>query len=348
MLLVTKHGYVTGMKSPNMKNKRPTLQDVADLVGVTKMTVSRSLRNPDQVSAPLQTKIAEALEDLGYIPNRAPDILSKSKSHAIGVLLPSLTNQVFAEVIRGIESVVEPAGYQTMLAHYGYSKEAEEARIATLLSYSVDGLIISESYHTERVRKMLAVAGIPVIEIMDSVSPPIEQAIGIDNEAAAYAMTEFMIKKGRRKIVYFAARMDQRTLFKIKGYETAMLDNGLTPLCLKTNSASSFTLGATFLKDALQQQPDTDGIFCTNDDLAIGALYACQKAGIKVPQDIGIAGFHGHDISRAMVPLLTTVITPREEMGRLAAEHLLSRLQGNPVSQRIIDLPFKIEAGESV
>lgn len=348
MLRVTKHGYVTGMKISNTKNKRPTLQDVADLVGVTKMTVSRFLRNPEQVSVPLQTKIADALEDLGYIPNRAPDILSKSKSHAIGVLLPSLTNQVFAEVIRGIESILEPAGYQTMLAHYGYSKEAEESRIATLLSYGVDGLIISESYHTERVRKMLSVAGIPVIEIMDSVSPPIEQAIGIDNQAAAYAMTQFMIQRGRQKIVYFAARMDQRTLFKIKGYEAAMYDNGLAPLCLKTNSASSFTLGAKFLKDALQQQPDTDGIFCTNDDLAIGALYACQKAGIKVPEDIGIAGFHGHDISRAMVPLLATVITPREEMGRLAAEHLLSRLQGNPVSQRIIDLPFQIEAGESI
>lgn len=331
-----------------MKKKRPTLQDVADLVGITKMTVSRFLKNPNQVSIPLQTKIADALEELGYIPNRAPDILSKSKSHAIGVLLPSLTNQVFAEVIRGIETVIEPAGYQTMLAHYGYSQEAEEARIATLLSYGVDGLIISESYHTERARKMLAVAGIPVIEIMDSVSPPIEQAIGIDNQAAAYAMTDFMIQRGRQKIVYFAARMDQRTLLKIQGYETAMHDHGLTPLCLKTQSASSFTLGATFLHEALAQQADTDGIFCTNDDLAIGALYACQRAGIKIPQDISIAGFHGHDISRVMVPLLATVVTPREEMGRLAAEHLLSRLEGHPISQTIIDLPFRIEAGESI
>ena len=331
-----------------MKNKRPTLQDVADLVGVTKMTVSRYLRTPDSVSAPLQEKIAQALETLGYIPNRAPDILSKSKSHAIGVLLPSLTNQVFSEVIRGIESILEPAGYQTMLAHYGYSKEAEESRIATLLSYSVDGLIISESYHTERVRKMLAVAGIPVIEIMDSVSPPIEQAIGIDNEAAAYAMTKCMIERGRKKIVYFAARMDQRTLFKIRGYETAMQDHGLIPLSLKTNSASSFTMGAEFLHEALQQQPDTDGIFCTNDDLAIGALYACQKAGVRIPDDIAIAGFHGHDISRAMVPLLATVVTPREEMGKLAAEHLLKRLQGQPITQKIIELPFQIDLGESI
>ncbi|MEO9653908.1 gluconate operon transcriptional repressor GntR [Marinomonas sp.] len=331
-----------------MKKKRPTLQDVADLVGVTKMTVSRFLRNPDQVSAPLQKSIAHALDELGYIPNRAPDILSKSKSHSIGVLLPSLTNQVFSEVIRGVESVLEPAGYQTMLAHYGYSKEAEEARIVTLLSYNVDGLIISESYHTERVRKMLKVAGIPVIEIMDSVSPPIEQAIGIDNQAAAYAMTSRMIQKGHDKIVYFAARMDQRTLFRVRGYEAAMHDHELKPFCMSTDSSSSFSLGERFMKEAIERHPDTNGIFCTNDDLAIGALYGCQKAGIKVPEDMGIAGFHGHDIARVMTPLLATVITPREEMGRLAAEHLLARLKGEKVNQRVINLPFKIEEGESI
>lgn len=336
------------MKSSGMKNKRPTLQDVANLVGVTKMTVSRYLKDPGQVSPPLRIKIKEALDHLGYIPNRAPDILSKSKSHAIGVLLPSLTNHVFAEVIRGVESILEPAGYQTMLAHYGYSQEAEEARIATLLSYNVDGLIISESYHTERVRKMLSVAGIPVIEIMDSTSPSIEQAIGIDNQAAAYAMTECMIKKGHTKIVYFAARMDQRTLLRRQGYNAAMRDNGLTEMCISTDSASSFSLGEQLMKEVLEKQPDTDGIFCTNDDLAIGALFACQKAGIKVPEEMGIAGFHGHDIARVMVPLLATVITPREEIGRLAAEHLLSRLKGNPVTEKVINLPFKIEPGESI
>ena len=116
------------------KNKRPTLQDVADQVGVTKMTVSRYLKVPALVSAAAQEKIAIALDQLGYIPNRAPDLLSNAKSKAIGVLVPSLTNQVFAEVIRGIESITEKAGYQTMLAHYGYSADVEQERIASLLS----------------------------------------------------------------------------------------------------------------------------------------------------------------------------------------------------------------------
>lgn len=330
------------------KRKRPTLQDVADRVGVTKMTVSRYLKKPEQVSKALQEKIQLALDELGYIPNKVPDILSSSKSHAIGLLVPSLTNQVFAEMIRGIESVTEPAGYQTMLAHYGYSQTAEEARIATLLGYNVDGLILSESFHTDRVRRMIQTAGIPVIEVMDSASSAIEQAIGFDNEAAAFAMTELMIARGHRKTVYFAARMDTRTRFKIRGYERAMEQQGLTPISLQTEEASSFTRGALLLRQALTQCPELDGIFCTNDDLAIGALYECQRQGIPVPQQIGIAGFHGLDIANAMVPQLATVVTPREEMGRIAAEQLLARLAGTPVNQAVIDLPFHLEPGASL
>ena len=124
------------------KRKRPTLQDIADYLGITKMTVSRYLRNADSVAPDTRIKIAEAIEKFGYIPNRAPDILSNAKSHAIGVLLPSLTNQVFADVLKGIEQITDNAGYQTMLAHYDYSQEKEEQRIESLLSYNVDGLIL--------------------------------------------------------------------------------------------------------------------------------------------------------------------------------------------------------------
>ena len=154
-----------------MKKKRPVLQDVADRVGVTKMTVSRFLRNPEQVSVALRGKIAAALDELGYIPNRAPDILSNATSRAIGVLLPSLTNQVFAEVLRGIESVTDAHGYQTMLAHYGYKPEMEQERLESMLSWNIDGLILTERTHTPRTLKMIEVAGIPVVELMDSSTP---------------------------------------------------------------------------------------------------------------------------------------------------------------------------------
>ena len=331
-----------------MKQKRPTLQDIADHLGMTKMTVSRYLRNSNSVAKETQKRIAMAIEQFGYIPNRAPEILSNAKSKAIGVLLPSLTNHVFADVLKGIEQVADIAGYQTMLAHYGYSVKKEEERIESLLSYNVDGLILSENYHSLRTLKMIEIANIPVIEIMDSSQPGIQQVIGFDNVAAAQAMVETMIQRGYKNIVYFTARMDKRTQLKMQGYEQAMKKYGLEPYNLITEAASSFTLGGKQLRKILEERPETNGVFCTNDDLAIGALFECQRLGIAVPQQIAIAGFHGHDVGFSVTPQLATVMTPRLEIGKLAAQELLVRLNNEPLKEKIIDLGFKIHLGESI
>lgn len=328
-----------------VKKKRPTLQDIADRVGATKMTVSRCLRGADNVSEKMRARIFAEAEVLGYIPNRAPDLLSKSTSHAVGVLLPSLTNQVFADVIKGVESVTEPAGYHLMLSHYGYSPEIEERSLASLLSYNVDGVILSESQHTERTLRMLETAGVPSVEIMDTHTAPFEQAVGFDNVQAAYDMVREMIRRGRRAIVYLAVRLDARTLQRQEGYARAMREGGLEPVTLRSEQRSSFSVGATLLKRILQQNPDTDAIFCTNDDVAIGAFYECQRQGIEVPAQIAIAGFHGHDVGQVMVPRLASVITPRETVGQRAAEELLARLSGKPLTETRIDLGYRIECG---
>lgn len=330
------------------KAKRPTLQDIADHLGITKMTVSRFLRNPDTVAPETQIRIAEAIESFSYIPNKAPNILSKAKSGAIGVLVPSLTNAVFANVIRGIEQVTDRAGYQTMLAHFGYSIEKEEKRLESLLSYNVDGVILSENIHTERTQKMLEIADIPVIQIMDTGEISKYQAVGFDNVSAAQAMVETMILRGHQNIVYFAVRMDKRTKLKQTGYENAMKKHGLTPHTISTQAHSSFSLGSELLQQAIKQYPSMDGIFCTNDDLAIGALFECQRLGIGVPQQIGIAGFHGHDVGQSITPQLATVITPRFEIGQIAAQELLNRINGIPYRSAVINLGYDIHLGETL
>ncbi|EKT53120.1 gluconate operon transcriptional repressor GntR [Providencia sneebia] len=331
-----------------MKKKRPSLQDVADQVGVTKMTVSRFLRDPEQVSAPLRSKIAQAVETLGYIPNKAPDLLSNATSHSIGVLLPSLTNQVFAEVIRGIETVADRHGYQTMLAHYGYLPKKEEERLTFLLSYNIDGVILAERTHTERTLKMLKTAGIPVVELMDSVSPCLDIAVGIDNFEASRQMTAVMIARGCRHVVYLGARQDERTIIRLQGYEQAMYDAGLEPKNIMTPMSSSYSLGAKLLHECKQKYPETDGLFCTNDDLAIGVIFECQRLGIKIPEELAIAGFHGHDVGQVMTPKLASVLTPRELMGRKAAEVLLAKMTGNKLSQTSFDVGFDLLLGESI
>ncbi len=330
------------------KSKRPTLQDIATHLGITKMTVSRYLRNPDSVAISTQKRIATAIEEFGYIPNRAPDILSNAKSLAIGVLVPSLTNQVFADVIKGIETITDPAGYQTMLAHYGYSIEKEEQRIESLLSYNVDGLILSETHHSPRTLKMLKIANIPIIEIMECGEIGHYQAIGFDNVTAAQSMTETIINRGHKNIVYFSARMDKRTQLKMQGYKQAMQKYNLTPNSIITEESSSFSLGAKQLHQALEKYPNLNGIFCTNDDLAVGALFECQRLGIKVPKQIAIAGFHGHNVGQSMTPQLATVITPRLEIGKIAATQLLEQLNNQPQQSHIINLGYRIHLGETI
>ncbi|HDO1376909.1 TPA: substrate-binding domain-containing protein [Aeromonas veronii] len=332
----------------NTRKRRPTLQDIANLTGVTKMTVSRYLRDPQSVAKETQTRIFAVVEQLGYIPNRAPDILSNSTSKAIGILLPSLSNQVFSAVIHGIESVTRPAGYQTLIAHYGYSPEREEEQIASLLSYNVDGLILSDSRHTERTRKMIATADIPVVETMDLPPEPIDMVVGMDHKAAARAMVTAMLHRGRRKVVYLGARLDTRNNFRMEGYYQAMADYGLVGKHLQTELSSTFTLGGELLDKALACYPDLDGIFCTNDDLAVGALLQCQAKWIPVPQQIAIAGCNALDIGHAMTPKLASIVTPREGIGREAATMLLARLKNLPLVDTRLDMGFSLYVGESL
>ena len=326
-----------------LKKKRPTLQDIADRVGATKMTVSRCLRDPETVSEGLRERIFGIAEQLGYIPNRAPDLLSRATSHSIGVLVPSLTNQVFADVIVGIEAHTEPAGYHLMLSHYGYSQELEERSLASLLSYNVDGVILSDHDHTPRSLRMLETAGIPIVEIMDTHRPPLQQAVGYDNVRAAYDMVSEMIRRGRRQVIYLAVRLDERTRQREQGYRQAMEEHGLPPVTLQSSQRSSYTVGAALMQEIQRNYPETDAIFCTNDDVAV-----CLRQGIGVPEHIAIAGFHGHDVGQAMTPRLASVVTPRKAIGEAAAKALLARIRGEALEQKVVDLGYRIEAGKTL
>ncbi|KPQ23618.1 MAG: LacI family transcriptional regulator, gluconate utilization system Gnt-I transcriptional repressor [Halomonas sp. HL-48] len=312
------------------------------------MTVSRCLRDPDTVSEALRERIFSTAEQIGYIPNRAPDLLSRATSHSIGVLVPSLTNQVFADVIVGIEALTEPAGYHLMLSHYGYSPEFEERSLASLLSYNVDGVILSDREHTARSVRMLETAGIPIVEIMDTRQAPLQQAVGYDNVSAAFDMVSEMIRRGRRQIIYLAVRLDERTRQREQGYRDAMQAHGLAPVTLYSTQRSSFTVGAALLEQIMADYPSADGVFCTNDDVAVGAYFECLRRGVTVPEQMAIAGFHGHDVGQAMTPRLASVITPRQAIGEVAAEALLARINGQPDERRVIDLGYAIETGKTL
>ncbi|MDF2183812.1 substrate-binding domain-containing protein [Grimontia hollisae] len=332
----------------NPKKNRTTLQDIADRVGITKMTVSRYLRNPDAVAEKTRDKIAAAIEALGYIENKAPAMLSKSSSRAIGVLLPSLSNQIFAAFVQGIEAVTNAHGYEILLAHFGYDENEEEQKIASLLSYHVDGLILTESHHTPRTLQMIQTAGLPVVETMEIPAQPIDMAVGLDHVAASYEVVKRMLGSGKRNIAYFGARLDTRTRLRMQGYDNAMQEAGLAPIHMLTEEHSSFSLAETLLARALDAHPKLDGVFCTNDDIATGTLLSALQRGIKVPEQLAVVGYNALDIGQSVRPTLTSVDTPRYEIGKKSAELLLARLKGEPIKEKVIDLGYRITHGESL
>ena len=165
---------------------------------------------------------------------------------------------------------------------------------------------------------------------------------------AARQMTAAIIARGHRHVAYLGARLDERTIIKQKGYEQAMLDAGMTPYSVMVEQSSSYSSGIELMRQARREYPQLDGIFCTNDDLAVGAAFECQRLGLKIPDDMAIAGFHGHDIGQVMEPRLASVLTPRERMGRIGAERLLARIRGEAITPKMLDLGFTLSPGGSI
>ncbi len=127
-----------------------------------------------------------------------------------------------------------------------------------------------------------------------------------------------------------------------------MRDAGLVPYSVMVEQSSSYSTGIELFRQARREYPQLDSIFCTNDDLAIGAAFECQRQGLSIPQDMAIAGFHGHDIGQVMEPRLASVLTPRERMGRIGAERLLARIRGEEVAPKMLDLGFTLSPGGSI
>ncbi|MDF7666921.1 substrate-binding domain-containing protein [Orbaceae bacterium ESL0727] len=331
-----------------MVKRRIGLLDIANKVGVSKATISRYLNTPDLVSPSLQKRISQVVETLGYLPNKAPSILSNAKSHAIGIFIPSITGQVFGDVLSGIEATSDAYGYQAMITHTGRHQDKEEIRLRSLLSYNIDGLILTERTHSPSAMKMISLAGIPVVEIMDSVLPCIDMAVGYDNFKAAKQMVERIIATGKRNIAYLSAQLDERSIQRKAGYEAAMAEHDLQTYTLPTTDLTSYELGENLLHQLLQCNPQVDAVFCCNDTLALGVFFECQRLNIKVPQQLAIAGFHGHNIGQHVYPKLTSVLTPRYEMGKIAADMLIRRLNGETLTQKVIELPVEYLNGSTI
>lgn len=330
-----------------MKTQRITLDDIATLAGVTKMTVSRYLRTPEKVKTETAEKIASVIAEIGYTPD--PDSLAQPSSSPprIGVLIPSFNNQIFADLLAGIESVTSAQGYQTLVVNYDYNPQREEEQIATVLALNIKGLILTESVHTVRAEKYLKAASIPVAEVMGLTETRDRINVGFDNYRAGYDMTAMLLASGKKRVIYFGSMSDRRDEQRYAGYCDAVSAAGLPEGRIVPNKVSSVSIGTGMMTLARQLYPDMDAILCTNDDLAVGVLQECHAAGIAVPQSMAIAGFHGLEIGQVTTPRLASVITPRFEMGKVATEIVIKKINRLPTIEQV-NLHYRLSMGATI
>jgi LacI family gluconate utilization system Gnt-I transcriptional repressor len=282
-------------------------------------------------------RVQAAAHKLGYVPNPAARALASGQSSHVAVLIPMLSNALFVDVLEAIQRKLRKAGYQTLIGvtHYDFSEE--ESLLREQLMHRPAGLLVTGLERNEATRQLIAQSGVPCVHMMEASGMSGIYSVGFSQVEAGAEMTRHLLSRGRRRIAFAGAQLDPRTLQRLDGWRRALAEAGLYDATLEwlNPAPSSIALGGRMFEQILRQQPAIDAIFFCNDDLAQGALLAALRLGVPVPARMAIAGFNDLTGSDQLLPALTTVRTPRAEVGDAAAQMLLALMRGDNVAMPI-------------
>lgn len=328
----------------------PTMADVAGRAGVSTMTVSRALKGGSTVSEATRRRIMQAVDDLGYVLDQTAGTLSSKRSGFVAVLIPSLNNSNFSDTVGGIGRAFEGSGLQMLLGATGYDRHKEEELIAALLRRRPEAIVVTGGSHTERARRILASAGVPVIEMWDLPRQPIGHVVGFSNAAAAAAMVHHLHGRGYRAIGYIGGSTDRDTrgTDRRRGYEQAVQALGLPPGLTMACGAPPIAMdqGSDAVVQLLERSPEVDAVVCVSDLSAFGALAECQRRGWAVPGRLAIAGFGDFELSRCCHPRLTTISVDAPGIGAAVGALLLRAIAATrakaAMAPETVEMPFAI------
>lgn len=333
--------------------KRPlTLKDVSVASGVSEMTVSRVLRNRGDVSDATRQKVLKAAKSLGYVPNKIAGALASSRVNLVAVIIPSLSNLVFPEVLTGISEVLDETPLQAVVGVTNYSPEREEQVLFEMLSWRPSGLILAGLEHSAASRAMLAASGIPVVEIMDTDGDAIDAVVGISHRRAGREIARRIVKQGYQNIGFLGTKMpmDHRARKRFEGFTEALAREGIEVVDQEFyEGGSSLAKGRELTERILKRSPQLDFLYYSNDMIGAGGLLHLMDNGIDVPGQIGLAGFNGSELLNGFSKKLATMDAGRRDIGREAARIVAGRTDGTITERgQRIELAPKLQPGETL
>ncbi|MEO0343440.1 MAG: LacI family DNA-binding transcriptional regulator [Pseudomonadota bacterium] len=330
--------------------KQPTLKDVATIAQVSEMTVSRVLRGKEDTTQATRDRVLKAAKSVGYVPNRIAGSLSSKRVPLVGLIVPSLSNMVFSEVVMGVTKGLETTGLQPVFGVSHYDLKTEEQVILEMLSWRPSGLIVAGLEHTADATRAMAAADIPVVEIMDTDGNPADFNVGISQIDAGREMGQAFLARGYKKIGFIGTKMpaDFRAQKRLEGFSGALAAAGQTVVGAEYHQGgSTLVIGRKMTAALLARCPDLDGIYYSTDYLAAGGLLHCLDTGIDVPKQLGIAGFNGIELLDGLPKKIATTNAGRFETGLKAADLIQKSLNGED-PERIVKLDTVLDPGETL
>lgn len=331
--------------------QRPTIRDVSRLAGVSRMTVSRVLSDPDLVLPATRERVSKAIADLGYVPDRAAGSLASRRTGFVALMLPTLTNANFAAVAHGLTEALREDDYHLLIAYTDYDLVEEERQLRNLLARRPEAIVLTGTIHRRTASRMLLAADIPIIEIADLPSQPIEHVVGFSNYNVGRTAARYLINRGFSRIGALGGAtdgdvIDHRGEERMRGFEDELRIAGLSTHHVLRHGKPpiSYDHGAQSLAVLLDRDPDVEAIFAVSDLSAVGAVMECQRRGIAVPDDLSIMGFGDFEIGREINPPLTSIHVDFRALGQRAGQAVRDLLSGKETARR----PIAVDVGLSV
>ncbi len=334
-------------KEPKNTNRPVRVEDVARVAGVSPITVSRALSQPEKVKEETRKKVADAVAQTGYVVNSFASSLRSGRSPIVTVFVSSLLNPHFANSMQGLVDAFEGKRYHLMFAQTEYSEMLETDVVSSLLPFRPAGVVFSGVVRSEATRSSLRKLGIPCLEMWGGVADPIDMLVGFSNREGGLLMGNHLGAQGYRRICY-CGHVEDRGAERIAGLREGLASHGAELVkIVPAELTSQISDGVAAFDRIRAEGPDVDAIFFAGDILATGAILRAAELGISVPRDIAIAGYGNLDFTDYMRPSLTTVNIPSYDMGREAGRLMLRRLDGQPIEERVLMHPIALKARQS-
>lgn len=320
------------------------ISDIARMAGVSNATVSRVINGTANVSKEKTRRVEEAIRKTGYNPNEIARSLYKKSSRLIGYIVPSILNIFLSEIGRAIEDEAYRNGYKMILCNSDENPEKELSYIKMLMGMNADGIIITAN--NEHLDDEIRNCPIPIVVLDKNAESVYTASVQSDNYNGARLATQHLIDCGCRKLVLMRGQLQySSSLQRYRGFVDVCTEHGIEPLFV--SSRYSYDEGVQSARELFERYPDTDGILASTDIVAFALYKVIYEQKRKVPDDVMIVGYDDVFLSRQMIPTLTTVAQPIEDIGRLCVQLIVEQTKYGTIRQRENMLPVTLKIRET-